>query len=110
MVDCCAIPIPALYVLIGFFHPCISNLNLRASLLRLSLSGPSKQAEIKTFTMVRRELITMCTHQPIVFIVSLVDGFNLPMSVTNNKGCHVAECPVDLNPICKLFELRRYLI
>jgi len=32
--------------------------------------------------------------------VSLVDGYNLPMSVTNNKGCHVASCPVDLGPNC----------
>ena len=32
--------------------------------------------------------------------VSLVDGFNIPMRVDNNKGCHVADCPVDLNPNC----------
>ncbi|KZT64104.1 thaumatin-like protein [Daedalea quercina L-15889] len=32
--------------------------------------------------------------------VSLVDGFNLPMSVTNNVGCSVASCPVDLNANC----------
>ncbi|KAI0765661.1 Osmotin thaumatin-like protein [Trametes elegans] len=32
--------------------------------------------------------------------VSLVDGYNLPMSITNNKGCHVADCPVDLGPNC----------
>ncbi|KAH9927991.1 thaumatin-like protein [Epithele typhae] len=32
--------------------------------------------------------------------VSLVDGFNLPMSVTNNQQCHTASCPVDLNPNC----------
>ncbi|KAJ7584236.1 thaumatin [Mycena floridula] len=32
--------------------------------------------------------------------VSLVDGFNIPMSITNNVACHVASCPVDLNPNC----------
>ncbi|THU84946.1 thaumatin-like protein [Dendrothele bispora CBS 962.96] len=32
--------------------------------------------------------------------VSLVDGFNLPMEVTNNVGCNVASCPADLNPDC----------
>ncbi|KAK7683688.1 hypothetical protein QCA50_013064 [Cerrena zonata] len=32
--------------------------------------------------------------------VSLVDGYNLPMRIDNNKGCHVADCPVDLNPNC----------
>ncbi|KII91787.1 hypothetical protein PLICRDRAFT_520915 [Plicaturopsis crispa FD-325 SS-3] len=32
--------------------------------------------------------------------VSLVDGYNLPMSVTNNVGCPVGDCPVDLGPNC----------
>ncbi|EIN10873.1 thaumatin-like protein [Punctularia strigosozonata HHB-11173 SS5] len=32
--------------------------------------------------------------------VSLVDGYNLPMRITNNVGCPVAECPVDLGPNC----------
>ncbi|KXN89702.1 Pathogenesis-related protein 5 [Leucoagaricus sp. SymC.cos] len=32
--------------------------------------------------------------------VSLVDGFNLPMRITNNKGCPTADCPVDLNAQC----------
>ncbi|KAL4079433.1 thaumatin [Scleroderma citrinum] len=32
--------------------------------------------------------------------VSLVDGYNLPMSITNNVGCHIADCPVDLGPNC----------
>ncbi|KAF9448443.1 Osmotin, thaumatin-like protein [Macrolepiota fuliginosa MF-IS2] len=32
--------------------------------------------------------------------VSLVDGFNFPMRITNNKGCPVADCPTDLNPEC----------
>lgn len=34
------------------------------------------------------------------FLVSLVDGYNLPMSITNNVGCSVADCPVDLGPDC----------
>lgn len=32
--------------------------------------------------------------------VSLVDGYNLPMSITNNVGCPVANCPVDLGLNC----------
>ncbi|KAG9038619.1 hypothetical protein FS837_001207 [Tulasnella sp. UAMH 9824] len=32
--------------------------------------------------------------------VSLVDGYNLPMRITNTAGCHVADCPVDLGPDC----------
>ncbi|KAI6007545.1 thaumatin [Pisolithus orientalis] len=32
--------------------------------------------------------------------VSLVDGFNIPVSITNNVGCSVADCPVDLGPNC----------
>lgn len=32
--------------------------------------------------------------------VSLVDGYDLPMAITNNVGCQTASCPVDLGPIC----------
>ncbi|KAJ7153270.1 thaumatin [Mycena filopes] len=32
--------------------------------------------------------------------VSLVDGFNLPMKITNNVGCDIGSCPVDLNANC----------
>ncbi|KAI9056419.1 Osmotin thaumatin-like protein [Trametes sanguinea] len=32
--------------------------------------------------------------------VSLVDGYNLPVRISNNKGCGVADCPVDLGPNC----------
>lgn len=32
--------------------------------------------------------------------VSLVDGFDLPMSITNTQNCPVAGCFVDLNPSC----------
>ncbi|PPQ75613.1 hypothetical protein CVT26_001545 [Gymnopilus dilepis] len=32
--------------------------------------------------------------------VSLVDGYNLPAKIDNNKGCPVADCAVDLGPNC----------
>ncbi|KAF9531242.1 thaumatin-like protein [Crepidotus variabilis] len=32
--------------------------------------------------------------------VSIVDGYNLPVKITNNKGCPVPDCPVDLGPNC----------
>ncbi|KAN0084304.1 Thaumatin [Tylopilus felleus] len=32
--------------------------------------------------------------------VSLVDGYNLPLAITNNVGCGIADCPVDLGPNC----------
>ncbi|KAJ8522081.1 hypothetical protein ONZ45_g1266 [Pleurotus djamor] len=32
--------------------------------------------------------------------ISLVDGYNLPARIDNNKGCPVADCPVDLGPNC----------
>ncbi|KAJ3875392.1 thaumatin [Lentinula edodes] len=32
--------------------------------------------------------------------VSLVDGYNLPLSITSNVNCPVASCPVDLGPDC----------
>ena len=38
---------------------------------------------------------------PDFYDVSLVDGSNLPMTVTSNKGCPTASCPVDLNPACE---------
>ena len=38
--------------------------------------------------------------QPDFYDVSLVDGSNLPMTITSNKGCPTASCPVDLNPAC----------
>ena len=39
---------------------------------------------------------------PDYYDVSLVDGSNLPMTITSDKGCPTASCPVDLNPACKL--------
>jgi hypothetical protein len=32
--------------------------------------------------------------------VSLVDGYNLPVRIDNDKGCPVPECAVDLGPNC----------
>ncbi|KAL5476662.1 hypothetical protein ACEPAI_2848 [Sanghuangporus weigelae] len=37
---------------------------------------------------------------PDYYDVSLVDGFNLPIEITNNIGCPVASCPVNLDAIC----------
>ncbi|GAA5870454.1 hypothetical protein JCM8547_004036 [Rhodosporidiobolus lusitaniae] len=34
------------------------------------------------------------------FDVSLVDGFNLPMSITNSAGCNEPSCPTDINEDC----------
>ncbi|KAF8528421.1 thaumatin-like protein [Hysterangium stoloniferum] len=31
---------------------------------------------------------------------SLVDGYNLPLRITNTVGCPVADCPIDLGPDC----------
>ena len=39
--------------------------------------------------------------KPDFYDVSLVNGSNLPMRITSNKGCPTASCPVDLNPACK---------
>ncbi|KAJ3007256.1 hypothetical protein NUW54_g3616 [Trametes sanguinea] len=39
-------------------------------------------------------------NQQDFYDVSLVSGFNIPLSVTNNKGCATVSCPVDLNPGC----------
>ncbi|QRV88250.1 pathogenesis-related protein PR5K (thaumatin family) [Ceratobasidium sp. AG-Ba] len=32
--------------------------------------------------------------------VSLVDGYDLPIRISNTVGCEIAECAVDLNPGC----------
>ncbi|KAF8065242.1 thaumatin [Lyophyllum atratum] len=34
------------------------------------------------------------------YAVSVVDGTNIPMRISNSVGCPVAECPVDLNVNC----------
>jgi hypothetical protein len=35
-----------------------------------------------------------------VYVVSVVDGFNIPMMIIPSANCSVASCPVDLNPGC----------
>ena len=43
--------------------------------------------------------------------VSLVDGYGLPMRIDNNVGCPIADCPVDLGPICAFsFPKRVFLL
>lgn len=32
--------------------------------------------------------------------ISLVDGYNLPMRIDNNKGCRIPRCAKDLGPNC----------
>lgn len=32
--------------------------------------------------------------------LALFKGYNLPVAITNNAGCHIANCPVDLGPNC----------
>lgn len=49
---------------------------------------------------VRQFLIGLTSNLPCEVTVSLVDGFNLPMRISNNVECSVADCPVDLNPSC----------
>ena len=33
--------------------------------------------------------------------MSLVDGYNIPMKITNNVGCDESDCSTDLGPDCK---------
>lgn len=42
--------------------------------------------------------------------VSLVDGFNLPMSITNDVGCEVGLCAVNLLTDCKNIQLAKHVI
>ncbi|KAA1473932.1 Osmotin, thaumatin-like protein [Dentipellis sp. KUC8613] len=39
-------------------------------------------------------------HSADFYDVSVVDGFNIPMRITTNAGCPVAECAADLNAHC----------
>ncbi|KAH8102162.1 Osmotin thaumatin-like protein [Cristinia sonorae] len=43
---------------------------------------------------------TLAANGKDFYDVSLVDGYNLPMRIDNNKGCAVPSCPVDLGPNC----------
>ena len=42
--------------------------------------------------------------------MSLVDGYDLPMAITNNVNCPVASCTVDLGPICRSSRLPRFAL
>lgn len=83
--------------------------------LRRWLSGRSRVMEISTFMMVRgpflcdflrswtdgTDRVAVVCHVMRHFLVSLVDGFNLPMAIIpSTSNCSVASCPVDLNPGC----------
>ncbi|PCH37384.1 hypothetical protein WOLCODRAFT_167452 [Wolfiporia cocos MD-104 SS10] len=46
---------------------------------------------------------TFAHEEPLAFILclaSLIGGFNIPMEITNNPKCSIAECPVDPNSLC----------
>ncbi|KAG8854690.1 hypothetical protein FRB96_007375 [Tulasnella sp. 330] len=43
---------------------------------------------------------TLSSNGQDYYDVSLVDGYNLPISITNTEGCGVAQCAVDLGPNC----------
>jgi len=45
-------------------------------------------------------LATSYVSRSTIPTVSLVDGYNLPMRINNNKGCPVPECAHDLGPNC----------
>lgn len=45
--------------------------------------------------------LSLDTYAYTLRLVSLVDGYNLPMRIDNNKGCGVGSCPVDLGPNCE---------
>jgi hypothetical protein len=69
-------------------------------LLLLLLNLLSQLGETQTTTTVK--LSTDSTGRKIYFsTVSLVDGYNLPLSITNTVGCSTADCPVDLGPNCQ---------
>ena len=55
-----------------------------------------------TSMMVRLSFGTICIIilKNSALSVSLVDGYNLPMSITNDVGCNVADCNADLNNDC----------
>jgi hypothetical protein len=73
-----------------------------AFLLPLLPSGLYRGMAIEIFTTVRPTIaeFSPAMNIPGFFAVSLVDGYNLPLSVTNNVGCSTADCPVDLGPSC----------
>jgi len=51
-----------------------------------------------TTVCVRSHVVEICRMT--ILVVSLVDGYNLPMRINNNVGCGIPSCPVDLGPNC----------
>lgn len=45
-----------------------------------------------------------------IILASLVNGYNLPLRITNDAGCPVADCPVDLGPNCKFLRAVKDII
>jgi len=60
---------------------------------------PTTGTGVPPATLAQFSLTTLLTENDF-YSISIVDGFNLPMSLTNNQGCPVASCPVDLIPNC----------
>ena len=82
----------------------IAKTMFREFLPLVLLNGPYRGMVTKTSMTV---LLTWLLLPLLVYwqnttsLVSLVDGFNIPMSITNNKGCDLADCPADLNNGCE---------
>lgn len=80
-----------------------SQLGDRAFHLRHWQSGPSMEVTaVPTTMMVRTYSCESHPHSLTSVTVSLVDGFNIPISITNDKNCPPAECAADLGATCKL--------
>jgi hypothetical protein len=63
-------------------------------------NGRSKAMGIATFTMVSILSYNHDINTYVILSVSLVDGYNLPMSITTSTNCPSASCAVDLGPSC----------
>ncbi len=88
---------------ISFYFPkLIVSCSIRASLPLPLQNGPFK-GMVTSITMMVSCTILVNYLKDLIGSpqVSVVDGYNLPMRIDNNKGCRVASCPVDLNPKCK---------
>ena len=68
--------------------------------MALDTFDPGAEGSIYHLSFIVASLIGVKTdEQP---LVSLVDGYNLPMAITNSANCPVADCLVDLGPNCEL--------
>jgi hypothetical protein len=73
---------------------------LRPQVLR---SSRCPGAAVLITTMVRNGFTIHVQELTVMDVsVSIVDGYNLPISITNSQGCPVADCPVDLGPNCEI--------